>query len=91
MIVSYNQLINSFGEKCTMLTNYKILDIYVENKKLTYQEFGEIVGVHWRTLYGIIKGLSPAGKKASRKIDKWFQDNQGEILSTISDKEPVKT
>ena len=67
-----------------MRKDYTFLDQYCEHANITYQEFGEIVGIPWRTLYGIIKGMNPPSKKNARIIDKWLTANYELIFNTIS-------
>ena len=67
-----------------MRTDYTFLDKYCDVANITYQEFGTIVGIQWRTIYGIIKGLNPPSKKNARILDKWIEKNYENVFNTIS-------
>jgi len=67
-----------------MKRDYKFLDQYCDIAHITYQEFGDIVGMPWRTLYGIIKGLNPPSKKNARILEKWLKKNFETVFNCLS-------
>lgn len=80
-----------------MLKDYSILDRFCDASFITYEEFGEIIGMNHRTLYGIIHlGDSPS-KKSTRIINKWFNENRelvkrilsNEIIAMATDSTPI--